>query len=54
MSAAIILDEIGMNDDAVAYCNDAAIGIPEDPSLLVAANTFPSLSAEKARLPRPL
>ena len=34
----IVLDEIGMNDDAVAHRGDAAIGIPEDPSLLVAAN----------------
>jgi|GraSoi2013_115cm_1033766.scaffolds.fasta_scaffold90208_2 FixJ family two-component response regulator len=34
----IVLDDIGMNDDAIAHRGDAAIGIPEDPSLLVAAN----------------
>src|SRR5262252_10556799 len=34
----IVLDEIGMNDDAVAHSGDAAIGIPEDSSLLVTAN----------------
>src|SRR5262249_58033660 len=34
----IVLDEIGMNNDAVAHRGDAAISIPEDPSLLVAAN----------------
>jgi hypothetical protein len=29
-----------MNDDAIAHRGDAAIGIPEDPSLLVAISTL--------------
>jgi hypothetical protein len=33
-------DSTGMNDDAIAHRGDAAIGIPEDPSLLVAISTL--------------
>src|SRR5262249_8430824 len=36
----VVLDEIGMDDDAVAHRRHAAIRIPQDASLFVAARLF--------------